>query len=69
MIRDNKIRYVKAEDVDYVIADFERSNSPLDNLIPLKRQAYAQRTSMASRKTTQAMAFKDAEAPAGTQSR
>jgi hypothetical protein len=62
-LRGGRLRYVKRQDVDWVLPHEETAFSPLANLIPMKSGTAGQRISMGARMLTQATALREPEAP------
>lgn len=63
VLAGGKMRYERADKVDYVLPAIEDTFSPLANLIPLKSMVKGQRAVMAARMVTQALPLQDGEAP------
>jgi len=57
------MRYLPKSQIDYVLPSFEKSFSPLANLIPMKSGVKGQRVAMGSRMLTQALPLRNPEAP------
>lgn len=62
-LEKGRVRWRTRDQVDAILPHFEKSFSPLANLVPLKSAAKAQRMSMAARMLTQAMPLEEPEAP------
>lgn len=62
-VKNNKIVVVKKDEVDYIIPSYENSFSPMGNLVSLKSSCKAQRGSMGSRMSGQAVPLVQPEAP------
>lgn len=63
VLAGGKMRYERADKVDYALPAFEDTMSPLANLVPLKSMVKGQRAVMAARMITQALPLQDGEAP------
>lgn len=63
VLSGGKLRYERADKVDYVIPHFEDTFSSLANMIPLKSMVKGQRAVMASRMLTQALPLNQGESP------
>jgi len=62
-MKNGRMRYVKKDEVQFIVPHMEATFSPLGNLVPMKSGMKGQRVAMASRMITQALGLKDAEAP------
>ena len=61
--RRGKLEYVRKNEIDYVLPNFENAFSPLSNLVALKSAIKPGRLSMGSRYITQAVPIVNREAP------
>lgn len=63
VIQRGKLTFAPRHEVDYVVPTMEQSFSPLTNMVPLKSNSKAHRSSMGSRMITQSLPLVQPEAP------